>query len=96
MISTKVDTSAGQTVDCLSEEQCVLLASHASANMLFSTTSLAIMLPAASRDLDLSDAAPSAAAGETGVGTDVGTGTGIVIGATAAPGGRKGLLRGSR
>lgn len=54
------------------------------------------MLPAASRDFDFSDVAPSAAAGDTGVGTDVGTGTGIVIGATAAPGGRKGLLRGSR
>ena len=53
------------------------------------------MLPAASRDFDFSDEAPSAAAGDTGVGTDVGTGIGIVVGAIAAPGGRKGLLRGS-
>ena len=96
MISAKVEVSAGQTSGCLGGKQWVLLARHASANTLFSTTSLATMLPAASRDFDFSDEAPSAAAGDTGVGTDVGTGAGVVIGATAAPGGRKGLLRGSR
>ena len=68
---------------------------HASNQTGFSTTSLTSIWAAASRDLDFSDAAPSIAAGETGVGTEIGTvPPGVLL--TIVPGGRKGVHMGNR
>ncbi len=70
-------------------------ARHASAHTGFSITSFTKICAAASSDFDFSDAAPRTAAGETGVGTDMGAVLpGVLL--TTIPGGRSGAHIGSR
>lgn len=90
-----IATSAGHTSEAGFDPE--VFARHASAQILFSTTSLATVYAAASSDFDFSDAAPIVAAGDTGVGTDVTAAAAVMfVGATAAPGGRRDVLRGNR